>query len=105
MKFVQVITTIDSEKKAEEIAQTLLKLRLAACIQILPMKSLYWWKDKIAKTREWLIIAKARETDYSAVEDAIKSIHTYSIPEIIVVPIIRGNKPYLEWLTNETKRN
>ena len=104
MKAIQVITTVDNETKAKEIAQALLDKRLTACVQMFPVSSSYRWKDKIENAHEWACVIKARAADYPKVEAAIKSIHTYSVPEIIALPIIKGSKPYLKWLEKETKK-
>lgn len=104
MKAIQVITTIDSRKKAKEIADALLGARLAACVQIFPIASSYRWKGKIENANEWLCLIKAREADYPKIEAAIKAIHPYSVPEIIALPIVKADKQYLDWLAKETKR-
>jgi periplasmic divalent cation tolerance protein len=104
MKAIQIITTIDTEEKAKEIARELLNKRLAACVQVFPVSSSYRWKDKIENAHEWACVIKARAADYPKVETAIKSIHTYSVPEIVALPIIEGDKSYLKWLEEETRK-
>ena len=102
-EFIQVVTSIDSEGKAEEIARKLLEERLAACVQVLgPVRSRYWWEGKIEEAEEWLCLIKARATGYAAIESLIKKIHPYEVPEILVFPITGGNPQYLDWLRQET---
>ena len=73
---VQVLTTVDNEAKAKEIAEILLKQRLAACVQMFgPISSSYWWNDKIEYAQEWICLAKARSQDYDKIQAAIKGVH------------------------------
>jgi periplasmic divalent cation tolerance protein len=98
-KYIQVVTTISGKRRAEKIANALIKIRLAACVQIAgPIKSIYRWKGKIETAKEWVCIIKTRASLYKKVEAAIKKIHPYEIPEIIVVPIALANKDYLKWI-------
>ncbi|UCF57680.1 MAG: divalent-cation tolerance protein CutA, partial [Deltaproteobacteria bacterium] len=63
----------------------------------------YWWKEKIEQTEEWLCIMKSRSDLYDELEEAIKNIHPYEVPEIVAVPIVSGSQSYLEWLDNEVR--
>jgi len=102
-EFIQVITSVDSEGKAGEIARRLLEERLAACVQVLgPVRSGYWWKEKIEEAEEWLCLIKAKAADYERIESSIKEVHPYEVPEILALPITAGNPRYLEWLWRET---
>ncbi len=101
MKFIQVITTIDSRKKANEIAEHLVKKRAAACVQIIPISSMYQWKGKIKKSKEWLCLIKGK--DFKKIEKTIKEIHSYKVPEIIEIPITKANKDYLKWIDKEIR--
>ncbi|MFQ6090795.1 MAG: divalent-cation tolerance protein CutA [Candidatus Bipolaricaulia bacterium] len=102
-EFIQVITTIDLEERAAEIAQRLLEGRLAACVQVLgPVRSRYRWEGKIEEAEEWLCLIKARAADYSKIESLIKELHPYEVPEILAMPITAGNPQYLDWLRRET---
>ncbi|MDL1965385.1 MAG: divalent-cation tolerance protein CutA [Candidatus Desulfofervidus auxilii] len=104
-EYIQIITTTDKKQNAEKIAKTLVEKRLAGCVQILgPIVSTYWWKDNIETAEEWLCFIKSKRELYDELEEAIKEIHPYEIPEIVAIPIVAGNKEYLEWLSNELKR-
>ncbi len=104
-EFIQVITSVDSAEKAVEIAQRLLKQRLAACVQVLgPVRSRYWWQGEFEEAEEWLCLIKARATDYAQIESAIQEVHPYTVPEILALPITAGNPDYLDWLRKETAR-
>jgi len=103
--YIQVITTISSKSGAEKIAKSLIYKRLAACVQIIgPIKSAYRWKGKIENAKEWGCLIKTRKTLYKKVETAIRKNHPYEVPEIIAIPIIKGSKDYLKWLSDETLR-
>ena len=103
-KYIQIITTCEKKKDAEKIAKALIEKRLAACIQIMPINSIYWWKEKIEKAKEWILFIKTEKKLYERIESAIKTLHSYETPEIIAMPIIKGDKKYLEWVS-ETVRN
>jgi periplasmic divalent cation tolerance protein len=102
-EFIQVSTTTDKREDAERISKAIVENRLAACVQITgPIISIYWWKDSIEENEEWRLIIKTRNNLYPKLEQAIKNFHPYEVPEIVAVPIIAGNKDYLDWLQKET---
>jgi periplasmic divalent cation tolerance protein len=102
--YIQLFTTTEKRDDAEIIAREVVKKRLASCAQVVgPIKSTYWWKEKIEQTEEWLCIMKSRSDLYDELEEAIKNIHPYEVPEIVAVPIVSGSQSYLEWLDNEVR--
>jgi periplasmic divalent cation tolerance protein len=102
-EFIQVSTTTDKREDAERISKAIVENRLAACVQITgPIISIYWWKDSMEENEEWRLIIKTRNNLYPKLEQAIKNFHPYEVPEIVAVPIIAGNKDYLDWLQKET---
>ena len=102
--YIQLFTTTEKREDAEIIAREVVKKRLASCAQVVgPIKSTYWWKEKIEQTEEWLCIMKSRSDLYDELEEAIKNIHPYEVPEIVAVPIVSGSQSYLEWLDNEVR--
>lgn len=102
--FIQVITTTASKAEAERIAQTLLEKRLAACVQIVgPMESLYWWRGKIERSEEWLCVAKTERRLFAQIEEIIKTLHSYGVPEILAIPIVEGSDEYLRWLHEQVR--
>ena len=103
MKYIQVFTTTGSRKDAEKIAEELVENKLAACVQIFPVSSIYRWKGRIDRSREYLCIIKSKRGLYKKIEETIKEIHPYEVPEIISFPISSGSKDYLEWLAEETE--
>jgi len=104
-EFIQIITTIPSKEIEKKIAKDLLNNKLAACTQLLksPIKSRYWWKGKIEKAKEWILIIKTKKILFSKVEEIIKKNHFYEVPEIIVTDINGGSSDYLQWIKEETK--
>lgn len=103
--YIQLSTTTERLDIAEAIAQTLVEKRLAACVQIIgPIKSTYWWQGKIETSQEWLCLIKSTKDSYKGIEDAIKTLHPYEVPEIIAVPIVNGSDDYLGWIGKEVKK-
>lgn len=103
MKYVQVITTTDKEKVAAAMAGALVRKGLAACVQKWPISSTFSWKGKVTAGREWILLIKARASDYKRVEREIARMHNYELPEIICLPILKGSKRYLDWMSESTK--
>ncbi|MFW5799649.1 MAG: divalent-cation tolerance protein CutA [Spirochaetota bacterium] len=103
-QFIQVITTIDKKETAKKIAENLLKKKLVSCVQIAgPVTSAFWWHGEIDTDEEYLCICKSREDLFNQVEEAIKEIHTYDVPEILAIPVSTGNIEYLNWMSEELK--
>ncbi|MCS6903631.1 MAG: divalent-cation tolerance protein CutA [Candidatus Bipolaricaulota bacterium] len=103
-EYVQVITTTASQEEAERIARALLEKRLAACVQIVgPIESLYWWQGKIEQSQEWLCIAKSEHKLFARIEETIKALHSYKVPEILAVPVVAGSESYLRWLSEQVQ--
>jgi periplasmic divalent cation tolerance protein len=100
---LQVTTTAGSRDEAEKLARALVEGRLAACVQILgPVESRYWWGGKVETATEWLCVAKTTAERYDDVEAAIRAAHSYDVPEVLAVPVVRGSEPYLRWLGEES---
>jgi|SRR5579859_3743484 len=103
-KLIEVHTSIDSKEGAQKIANAIVSQRLAACVQISgPISSIYWWQEKREQGEEWLCTAKTRRELYNKLEQAIREVHTYDVPEILAVDIVAGNAAYLDWISQETK--
>ncbi len=86
------------------LAKGLLEKDLVACVNITPVRSLYWWKGECCDDEEHLLIMKTRRDLADAVIRALKAEHPYEVPEIIVLPVIAGHPPYLDWVYQETTR-
>ena len=98
-RFIQVITTIDSEAAARAVARLVVESHLAACAQVYgPVASVYWWQGRIEEATEWACVIKTLAANYEALERLIKAHHPYTVPEILAVPVSAGNPDYLDWL-------
>lgn len=103
MKVVVVSTTVDNAKKAKAIAGRIVAQRLAACVQQIPVHSVYRWKGRIESASEYLLLAKTRAALAPELAAFIRKIHPYELPEILVTPITGGLAGYLEWIAAETR--
>jgi len=100
--YIVVLITVKDSEEAQKIANSLLKRRQAACVNIVPeVNSHFWWKDKLDSARESLLIVKTKESLLPELIKSVKKIHSYSIPEIIALPIVGGSQDYLEWIDSE----
>ena len=101
---VIVYTTYPSLVEAERIGKAVLEQRLAACVNILPgMISHYWWQGAIERGEEVVMIIKTRASLAERVQAAVKELHSYDTPAILVLPIEGGEAGYLGWLMAETE--
>jgi len=99
---IVVLTTCDSEKRAEQLARHLVEHRVAACVNILPKaRSIYRWQEKIEDASEWVLLIKSRRDLFAALRAEIQKIHTYEVPEVIAIPVVDGYEPYLGWLDGQ----
>ena len=94
-----VLSTAGSEEEARRIARHLVENRLAACVNIVPrIESVYRWKDKVESGAEWLLLIKTSAGRFAEVQAAIRTLHSYELPECVVVNVEDGSAEYLEWL-------
>lgn len=102
-KFEVVLITAPDEKAAAEIAKTLVEERLAGCVNIVKnIRSIYAWQGRIEDEPEVLMIAKTQRKHFKKLLEKVKELHSYTVPEIIALPIIDGSKDYLDWLQKTT---
>ncbi|MHB2156055.1 divalent-cation tolerance protein CutA [Calditrichota bacterium GD2] len=98
MEIVVFCTTPDT-KTAEAIAQKLVENGLAACCNLIPgLTSIYTWKGEVQKDAEVLMMIKTDDRQYEKLEQTIKELHPYEVPEVIALDIKRGSKDYLKWI-------
>ncbi len=101
---VFVYTTYPSVVEAERAGRTLVERRLCACVNILPgMVSLYWWQGAIERGEEVVMIINTRAALAEAVRAAVKEMHSYTTPAILVLPIEAVDPDYHAWIVAETK--
>ena len=97
--YIVVMATIASKQEAEKIVQRLLNERRIACANIIgPVSSLFHWCGKMEKDEEYLIFMKSHKDLFEKLAETVKALHSYEVPEILVLPIVEGSKAYLDWL-------
>ncbi|MBV9065171.1 MAG: divalent-cation tolerance protein CutA [Methylobacteriaceae bacterium] len=101
--FCIVLTTSDTDEHAERIVEAVLQAKLAACLQLMPIRSRYVWEGKIARENEVLILIKAKSADYDDLAACIRAAHTYEVPEIVRLEIAAGAQSYLDWIGAVTR--
>ena len=100
---VLVYTTWPSIVEAEQAGRTIVEQRLAACVNILPgMISHYWWEGKIERAEEAVMIVKTRASLTERVSAAVKELHTYTTPAIMVMAVEQIDEAYEKWIVAET---
>lgn len=101
---IVILVTTGSEQEAHSIADRLLNQRKAACVNIVPgVDSLFWWQGKLDSASENLLIVKTKASLLPEIIRLVKELHSYTVPEIIALPIIGGNEDYLKWIDSEVK--
>ncbi len=103
-QFCLVLVTCQSQSEARRIGRTLVKQKMAACVNIIPkVNSLFFWKRKLTEEKEALLLIKTRMALFSRLAASVRKLHSYKIPEIIALPISVGERNYLNWVKNETE--
>jgi len=93
-----VLITVPVDR-GEEVANFIVENKLGACVNVVKeVNSLYWWKGKIERDKESLLIVKTSAERFRKLVEKVKEIHPYTVPEIIALPIIGGNPDYLNWI-------
>jgi len=99
-----VFITASSDKEAEKIASVLVEKKLVACVNIFPgIQSLFWWEGNLCREQEVFMMAKTRVALFPQLRDEVKKLHSYKVPEIILLPIAEGSADYLAWIEEVTK--
>ena len=100
---IVVFVTVSGEDEAVKIARALVEAKLAACANIINnVRSIYAWQGKVEDDSELLMVIKTRRGIFSDLEEAVRKLHSYDLPEIIALPIIDGSAEYLKWLNEST---
>ena len=100
--YVLVLTTCGTRREALRIAQSIVKLRLGACVtvSVQPVSSVYRWKGKIEQAKEFSLLIKTTRPKLAALQTEIKRLHSYEVPEFLVLPVAGGSPAYLAWLND-----
>ena len=100
---IVVLITAASREEADRIARRLVEDRLAACVTIMPqVRSIFTWEQKLSQEDEVLLLVKSRRTRFAQLAEAVKQLHSYSVPEIIALPVVMGAADYLRWVSEST---
>jgi len=102
---IVVLVTCGSAREARRIARTLVERRLAACVNVLraPVESAYRWKGKVESAREIMLAIKTTRKRFVKLEAEVRRLHSYDVPEIIAVPVVRGSRKYLAWVSESVR--
>ena len=104
MSYVIVYITTKDEDEARKIGESLVKEKLAACINVIPgIESIYWWKGKVERNKESALIVKTKKELAGKVMEKVKKLHSYDTPSVDVIPITEGNKECFEWIEESLK--
>jgi len=97
--YVVVLVTAKNKPEARKISAALIKAKLAACVNIVDkIDSVFFWAGKIDRAKESLLVIKTKKNKFPALVKLVRSVHSYEVPEIIALPIISADKPYLRWI-------
>jgi len=100
--YIVVLITTGTPEEAQRIAAVLLEQRKAACVNIVPrVSSRFWWRGELDSAEESLLIVKTKATLLDEVVSLVKEAHSYDVAEVIALPIVGGNKDYLDWMGGE----
>jgi periplasmic divalent cation tolerance protein len=98
-----VLTTAGSQEEARKIAHALVERRLAACVNIVPqIESIYRWQEKIETATEWLLLIQTQAESFERIRAAIKELHSYELPECVMLEVAAGSHEYLAWIAENT---
>ncbi len=102
-----VLVTCGTLPEAKRIARIVVAKRLAACVNVMlsPVESIYLWKHKVERAREYLLLIKSTANLLAALEREVKRLHSYDTPEFIALPIAAGSREYLSWLAECVRRH
>jgi periplasmic divalent cation tolerance protein len=103
---IVVLCTCSSRDEARRIAGEIVRMRLAACVNLLPpVSSIYHWKGVVEEGEETLMIVKSARPLFERLRAEIVRLHSYEVPEIVALPIVDGSESYLEWMDRELDRS
>ena len=103
---VMVFITAGSDEEAVRIAKALVDERLVACANMVPgVRSFFFWEGKAREEREVLLLCKSRLSCMPNLIARVKALHSYTVPEVIALPIVAGSQDYLHWVKETVKES
>ena len=97
--YIVVLMTSTGKEEAEKIVHSLLERKLIACANVIgPVQSHFHWSGKIESAEEYLVLMKSREKLFGELSEAVKTLHSYEVPEILALRVVAGSRAYLNWL-------
>ena len=102
MTALAVFTTVGSKKEARQLANAMVEAKLAACAQVSKIDSVFTWKGRIERGKEYRVLFKTTEARYEQIERAIRSLHSYELPAIHAFAFDHISTPYAEWIEENT---
>ncbi len=101
-EFIVVYVTVGSSDEGDRLARALIEERLAACVnRVRSVQSVYRWEGQVEQSEEELLIIKTKRELFNQLKKRVQDLHSYSVPEIIALPILEGSKDYLKWLDEQ----
>jgi periplasmic divalent cation tolerance protein len=101
---VVILITAPSMDEAQKIAHSLVNEHLAACVNIVSqIQSIFYWQGKVCDEKEVLLVCKSRAPLFTKISERVKALHSYTVPEIIALPIVKGSEDYLHWMQEMTR--
>src|SRR5581483_3199506 len=102
---IVVLTTAGSETEARKLAQELVERKLAACVNIIPrIQSVYRWEGKVESAEEFLLLIKTTKSRFPDLQSAIRELHSYELPECVLISMDAGSEEYLKWIDESVQR-
>ncbi len=96
--YVLILTTVGSRDEAQTLAKVFVEERLAACVNSFAVQSVYEWQGEVQQDEEWQLILKTSLALKPAIEERLRALHSYELPEFLVIPVMGGSEAYLNWL-------
>lgn len=105
-EFIVVYVTAGSPAEGERLARALVEEKLAACVnRVKSVQSVYRWQGKVEQSEEELLIVKTKRDLFPALQKRVTELHSYSVPEIIALPVVEGSEAYMEWLEQQVSES
>lgn len=104
--YIVVLITTANKEEANKITYALLTNKAAACVNIIDsVESVFWWQGKIETGKEVMLVVKTKTAKFNSVVKLVKALHSYTVPEIIALPIVSGEKSYLRWFDESVRKS